>query len=115
MLVYYKYLKLNNYNKISCVYVKKQDEFNMGVYEEDEVMDMESSRLDEDDDAFNGDEDVAEQLLDMSHGFYANEVAAAVEEEPIPEIIKFPCRWCYKLYTKLGMTRNQKKCKKRPM
>ena len=34
----------------------------MGVYEEDEVMDMESSRLHEDDDAFNGDQDVAEQL-----------------------------------------------------
>jgi hypothetical protein len=94
---------------------RHEDQFNMGVYEEDEVMDMESSRLDEDDDAFNGDEDFAEQLLNMPHGFFANEVAAAVEEEPIPEVIKFPCRWCYKLYTKLGMTRHQKKCKKRPM
>jgi hypothetical protein len=87
----------------------------MGVYEEDDVMDMESSRLDEDEDAFNGEEDVAEQLLNMSHGFFANEVAVAVEEEPIPEVIKFPCRWCTKLYTKLGMTRHQKKCKKRPI
>jgi hypothetical protein len=97
MLVYYKYLKLNNYNKISYVYVKKQDEFNMGVYEEDEVMDMESSRLDEDEDAFNGEEEVAEQLLNMSHGFFANEIeveeTVAVEEEPS----QVPCPWCSRL------------------
>jgi hypothetical protein len=49
---------------------RHEDEFNMGVYEESDVMDMESSRLDEDEDAFNGGEDVVEQLLNMSHGFF---------------------------------------------
>jgi hypothetical protein len=78
-------------------------------------MDMESSWLDEDEDAVNGEEEVAEQLLNMSHGFFENEIevaeTVAVEEEPS----QVPCPWCSRLFTNFGMTRHQIKCKKRPM